>query len=61
MSSVRQHCHSEEPKSTKNLLLMVEPQLGRPGVKALNNIYAQHLLERGRPAGSHCTHMTAHT
>jgi predicted dinucleotide-binding enzyme len=27
-------------------------QLGRPVVKAFNNIYAQHLLERGRPAGS---------
>lgn len=30
----------------------VEQQLGRPVVKAFNNIYAQHLLERGRPAGS---------
>jgi hypothetical protein len=30
----------------------VEHQLGRPVVKAFNNIYAQHLLERGRPAGS---------
>ena len=30
----------------------VEHQLGRPAVKAFNNIYAQHLLERGRPAGS---------
>lgn len=30
----------------------VERQLGRPVVKAFNNIYAQHLLERGRPAGS---------
>ncbi len=29
-----------------------EHQLGRPVVKAFNNIYAQHLLERGRPAGS---------
>jgi hypothetical protein len=27
-------------------------QLGRSVVKAFNNIYAQHLLERGRPAGS---------
>ncbi len=26
-------------------------QLGRPVVKAFNNIYAQHLLEMGRPAG----------
>ena len=30
----------------------VERQLGRPVVKVFNNIYAQHLLERGRPAGS---------
>jgi predicted dinucleotide-binding enzyme len=29
----------------------VEGQLGRPVVKAFNNIYAQHLMERGRPAG----------
>ena len=26
-------------------------QLGRPVVKAFNNIYAKHLMERGRPAG----------
>lgn len=30
----------------------MERQLGRPVVKVFNNIYAQHLLERGRPAGS---------
>jgi 8-hydroxy-5-deazaflavin:NADPH oxidoreductase len=30
----------------------VEGQLGHPVVKAFNNIYAEHLLERGRPAGS---------
>ncbi|MDR3673988.1 MAG: NAD(P)-binding domain-containing protein [Acidobacteriota bacterium] len=30
----------------------VATQLGRPVVKAFNNIYAQHLHERGRPAGS---------
>jgi hypothetical protein len=30
----------------------VEHQLGRPVVKAFNNIYARHLLERGRPKGS---------
>lgn len=30
----------------------VEHQLGRPVVKAFNNIYAKHLLERGRPAGT---------
>jgi hypothetical protein len=30
----------------------VANQLGRPVVKAFNNIYARHLLERGRPAGS---------
>ena len=27
-------------------------QLGRPVVKAFNNIYAQHLLERGKPEGA---------
>jgi 8-hydroxy-5-deazaflavin:NADPH oxidoreductase len=30
----------------------VEKQLGRPVVKAFNNIYAEHLLENGRPAGT---------
>jgi hypothetical protein len=30
----------------------VEKQLGRPVVKAFNNIYAKHLLEKGRPAGT---------
>lgn len=30
----------------------VEQQIGRPVVKAFNNIQAQHLLEGGRPAGS---------
>jgi predicted dinucleotide-binding enzyme len=30
----------------------VSEQLGRPVVKAFNNIYARHLLELGRPAGS---------
>ena len=30
----------------------VEKQLGRPVVKAFNNIYARHLLERGKPAGT---------
>jgi hypothetical protein len=29
----------------------VAQQLGRPVVKAFNNIYARHLLERGRPRG----------
>jgi predicted dinucleotide-binding enzyme len=29
----------------------VSRQLGRPVVKAFNNIYAQHLLEMGRPKG----------
>jgi predicted dinucleotide-binding enzyme len=29
----------------------VAQQLGRPVVKAFNNIYARHLLERGRPKG----------
>ncbi len=31
----------------------VEQQLGRPVIKAFNNIFAQHLLEKGRPAGTH--------
>lgn len=30
----------------------VSQQLGRPVVKAFNNIYAQHLLDLGKPAGS---------
>jgi hypothetical protein len=30
----------------------VEKQLGRPVIKAFNNIYAEHLYELGRPAGS---------
>ena len=30
----------------------VEQQLGRPVIKAFNNIYARHLLERGQPAGT---------
>jgi 8-hydroxy-5-deazaflavin:NADPH oxidoreductase len=30
----------------------IEQQLGRPVVKAFNNIYAQHLLELGNPAGT---------
>jgi 8-hydroxy-5-deazaflavin:NADPH oxidoreductase len=30
----------------------VEHQLGRPVVKAFNNIYAKHLFELGRPAGT---------
>jgi predicted dinucleotide-binding enzyme len=30
----------------------VEQQLGRPVVKAFNNIFAAHLLELGRPAGA---------
>jgi predicted dinucleotide-binding enzyme len=29
----------------------VAQQLGRPVVKAFNNIYARHLLERGKPSG----------
>jgi len=29
----------------------VSEQLGRPVVKAFNNIYAKHLLQNGRPAG----------
>lgn len=30
----------------------VSQQLGRPVVKAFNNIYAQHLMENGQPAGT---------
>jgi 8-hydroxy-5-deazaflavin:NADPH oxidoreductase len=30
----------------------VANQLGRPVIKTFNNIYAQHLLERGKPRGS---------
>jgi len=30
----------------------VSRRLGRPGVKAFNNIYAQHLLEGGKPKGA---------
>ena len=30
----------------------VERQLGHPVVKAFNNIYAQHLLEQGKPKGT---------
>jgi hypothetical protein len=30
----------------------VAQQLGRPVIKAFNNIYAMHLLERGQPAGT---------
>ncbi len=30
----------------------VEKQLERPVIKAFNNIYAKHLLERGQPGGS---------
>ena len=36
----------------QGLSALAARQLGRPVVKAFNNIYAQHLLERGRPAGS---------
>jgi 8-hydroxy-5-deazaflavin:NADPH oxidoreductase len=32
--------------------LWVERKLGRPVVKAFNNIYAQHLMDLGRPAGA---------
>ena len=30
----------------------VEQQLGRPVIKAFNNIFAQHLMEKGQPAGT---------
>lgn len=31
----------------------VEKQLGRPVLKAFNNIYWRHLLDNGKPAGTH--------
>ena len=31
----------------------VARQLGRPVIKAFNNIYSQHLLDRGLPSGTH--------
>ena len=30
----------------------VEQQIGHPVIKAFNNIYAKHLLEKGRPSGA---------
>jgi predicted dinucleotide-binding enzyme len=39
----------EEIESGKAESRWVSEQLGRPVVKAFNNIYAQHLLERGKP------------
>ena len=33
-------------------LKAVSEQLGHPVVKAFNNIYARHLLERGQPRGA---------
>ncbi|HST78902.1 MAG TPA: NAD(P)-binding domain-containing protein, partial [Verrucomicrobiae bacterium] len=30
----------------------VEQQLGRPVIKAFNNIYAEHLMKMGKPAGT---------
>src|SRR2546423_2646659 len=32
--------------------IWVSQQLGRPVVKAFNNIYAEHLLKKGQPAGT---------
>ena len=32
--------------------LWVSKQLGRPVIKAFNNIYAEHLLKKGQPAGT---------
>jgi len=32
--------------------MMTSGGRGRPVIKAVNNIYAQHLLENGKPAGA---------
>lgn len=42
----------EEIESGMTESRWVSNQLRRPVVKAFNNIYAQHLLERGRPSGT---------
>lgn len=42
----------EEIENGMTESVWVERQLGRPVIKAFNNIYAKHLLELGRPAGS---------
>jgi len=42
----------EEIESGMTESRWVSRQLGRPVVKAFNNIYARHLMERGLPAGS---------
>jgi predicted dinucleotide-binding enzyme len=42
----------EEIESGMTESRWVAHQLGRPVIKAFNNIYAKHLLELGRPAGT---------
>ena len=42
----------EEIENGMTESVWVERQLGRPVIKAFNNIYAKHLLELGRPAGT---------
>jgi 8-hydroxy-5-deazaflavin:NADPH oxidoreductase len=42
----------EEIESGMTESRWVEKRLGRPVVKAFNNIYARHLLERGSPPGT---------
>ena len=44
--------HIDEIEAGMTESRWVERQLGRPVVKAFNNIYAKHLLEFGRPEGS---------
>ena len=39
-------------RQSATVSLWVSKQLGRPVVKAFNNIYAAHLLKKGQPAGT---------
>jgi len=48
----RRDGHIPEIESGATETRWVSRQLGRPVIKAFNTIYAQHLLELGRPAGS---------
>src|SRR5258705_5546483 len=42
---------STEAKTPEVTIMPPCQQIGRPVIKAFNNIYARHLLERGNPAG----------
>ena len=48
----RRDGHIPEIESGTTETRWVSRQLGRPVIKAFNTIYAQHLLELGRPAGA---------